>query len=159
MKYIIYSICLSFLFSPMYGEEHSIEDLEKRIEILEKQMKEFQLYKITENQVFSSPEVSQIISNLSKEDIEKLANKVYQEEEGNLYPWMDLSKWEQLKKGMSTSDALAILGKPTKEFPSLHKRVDLLFIYKGRQIPSNRLVEGILKFYKDELIIIELPNL
>ena len=159
MKYIIYCICLSILFSPMYGEEHSIEDLEKRVEILEAQMKEFQLNKITESQAFSSPEVSQVIAKLSKEDIEKLANKVYQEEEGNLYPWMDMSKWEQLKIGMSTSETLAILGKPTKEFPSLHKRVDFLFIYKGRQIPSNRLVEGILKFYKDELIIIELPNL
>lgn len=158
MKYLIYSFCFLGLLATIYGES-SIEALEHRIEILEKQMKDLQRFKITENQAFASPEFSRIIANLSDQDIEKLADKVYQEEEINLYPWMDLTKWERLQKGMSTSDALAILGKPTKEFPSLHKRVDLLFIYKGRQIPSNRLVEGILKFYKDELIIIELPDL
>ena len=158
MEYLIYSFYFLGLLATIYGES-SIEALEYRIDILEKQMKELQRYKITENQAFASPEFSRIIANLSDQDIEKLADKVYQEEEINLYPWMDLTKWERLQKGMSTSDALAILGKPTKEFPSLHKRVDLLFIYKGRQIPSNRLVEGILKFYKDELIVIERPDL
>jgi hypothetical protein len=158
MKCLIYSFCFLGLLVTIYGES-SIEALEHRIEILEKQMKDLQRFKITENQAFASPEFSRIIANLSDQDIEKLADKVYQEEEINLYPWMDLTKWERLQKGMSTSDALAILGKPTKEFPSLHKRVDLLFIYKGRQIPSNRLVEGILKFYKDELIVIERPDL
>ena len=158
MKYLIYSICFFGLLATIYGES-SIEALEHRIEILEKQMKDLQRFKMTGNQAFTSQKASEAIDNLSDEDIEKLADKVYQEEEINLYPWMDLTKWEQLQKGMSTSDALAILGKPTKEFPSLHKRVDLLFIYKGRQIPSNRFVEGILKFYKDELIVIERPDL
>ena len=158
MKYLIYSFYFLGLLATIHGE-NSIEALEYRIDILEKQMKELQRFKITGNKAFTSQKASEAIDNLSDEDIKKLADKVYQEEEINLYPWMDLGKWKQLQKGMSTSDALAILGKPTKEFPSLHKRVDLLFIYKGRQIPSNRLVEGILKFYKDELIVIERPDL
>ena len=158
MKYLIYSFYFLGLLTTIYGET-SIEALQYRIEILEKQMKDLQRFKITGNKAFASQKASEAIDNLSEEDIKKLADKVYQEEEINLYPWMDIGKWEQLQKGMSTSDTLAILGKPTKEFPSLHKRVDLLFIYKGRQIPSNRFVEGILKFYKDELIVIERPDL
>ena len=145
-------VSLSFLFfSQIYGEA-SLEKLEERINILEKQMKDLQLYKITGNKAFADR------TQLSDEDIEKLADKVFKEEESNIFPWMDESKWTRLKLGMSPDEVKSILGKPIREFPSLNKRIDVAFIYKGRRIPSNKLVEGVVRFYKDELIEFEIPN-
>lgn len=145
-------VSLSFLFfSQIYGEA-SLEKLEERINILEKQMKDLQLYKITGNKAFVDKR------QLSDEDIEKLADKVFKEEESNIFPWMDESKWTRLKLGMSPDEVKSILGKPIREFPSLNKRIDVAFIYKGRRIPSNKLVEGVVRFYKDELIEFEIPN-
>ena len=146
------TVSLSFLFfSQIYGEA-SLEKLEERINILEKQMKDLQLYKITGNKAFADKR------QLSDEDIEKLADKVFKEEESNIYPWMDESKWTLLELGMSPDEVKSILGKPIREFPSLNKRIDVAFIYKGRRIPSNKLVEGVVRFYKDELIEFEVPN-
>ncbi|MAI44012.1 MAG: hypothetical protein CML09_04895 [Puniceicoccaceae bacterium] len=150
MKFIIILSSL-FLFSLVYGET-SMEMLEKRINILEKQMKDLQLYKITGNKAFADKR------QLSDKDIEKLADKVFKEEEQNIYPWMDESKWILLELGMSPDEVKSILGKPIREFPSLNKRIDVAFIYKGRRIPSNKLVEGVVRFYKDELIEFEVPN-
>ena len=150
MKFIITLLSLSLL-SLAYGEI-SIEVLEKRINILEKQMKDLQLYKITGNKAFTDN------TQLSDENLEKLADKVFKEEESNIYPWMDESKWTLLELGMSPDEVKSILGKPIREFPSLNKRIDVAFIYKGRRIPSNKLVEGVVRFYKDELIEFEVPN-
>ena len=145
-------VSLSFLFfSQTYGEA-SLEKLEERINILEKQMKDLQLYKITGNKAFADKR------QLSDEDIEKLADKVFKEEEQNIFPWMDESKWMRLKLGMTPDEVKSILGKPIRQFPSLNKRIDVAFIYKGRRIPSNKLVEGVVRFYKDELIEFEVPN-
>ena len=86
MKYLIYSFYFLGLLTTIYGET-SIEALQYRIEILEKQMKDLQRFKITGNKAFTSQKASEAIDNLSEEDIKKLADKVYQEEEINLYPW------------------------------------------------------------------------
>jgi hypothetical protein len=150
MKFIITLLSLSLL-SLAYGEI-SIEVLEKRINILEKQMKDLQLYKITGNKAFTDN------TQLSDENLEKLADKVFKEEESKIYPWMNKSKWTLLELGMSPDEVKSILGKPIREFPSLNKRIDVAFIYKGRRIPSNKLVEGVVRFYKDELIEFEVPN-
>ncbi|MCB1122134.1 MAG: hypothetical protein KJT03_11335 [Verrucomicrobiae bacterium] len=59
---------------------------------------------------------------------------------------------------MSKDDAIAILGEPDLIEPSLYKRVDTVFTYKGRQSSTGKRVQGIIRFYRDQLKEIESPE-
>ena len=41
----------------------------------------------------------------------------------------------------------------------MHKRVDFVYTYKGRRVATAKKVTGIVRFYKDKVIEIEVPEL
>ena len=55
------------------------------------------------------------------------------------------------QKGMPVESVLQILGKPTLNEPSLHKRIDYVFTYEGRRVATKKKVEGKVRFYKDRV--------
>lgn len=89
--------------------------------------------------------------------VEDVVKVIQQREEATNYPWMDPNKWVQIRKGMSPESVIAILGEPTLDEPSLHKRKDRVFTWQGRRVATNERVEGIIRFYRGEVIEIEPP--
>lgn len=157
MKKLILSIitgCLG-IFNVVLGT--SLEDLAARIEVLEKQMKELQRYKISEGEQFLSKNNRKLFENSNQALLEELSEKIYKDEEKNLFPWYNLNKWEQISLGMTPEDVLKFLGKPTKIEESLHKRIDFVYIYKGFRVPSKEEVEGFIWFYKNQAIEVQTP--
>lgn len=91
--------------------------------------------------------------------VEDVVRVIQQREESANYPWMDDAKWAKIKKGMSPEAVIAILGQPTLDEPSLHKRKDRVYTWEGRRVATAKKVEGIIRFYKGEVIEIEPPAL
>lgn len=89
--------------------------------------------------------------------IQRVVEAVKEREEQVNYPWMDLSKWKALEKGMSLEEVVNILGEPTLEDPSLHKRIDTVYTYRGRRPATGEKLIGKVKFYKGELAEISAP--
>jgi hypothetical protein len=89
--------------------------------------------------------------------IEDVVKVIQQREEDAFYPWMELERWSQVRKGMSADQVISVLGEPTLDEPSLHKRKDRVFTWQGRRVTSAQRAEGIVRFYKDEVIEIEPP--
>ena len=89
--------------------------------------------------------------------VEDVVRVIQQREESANYPWMDDAKWAKIKKGMSPEAVIAILGQPTLDEPSLHKRKDRVFTWQGRRVATAKRVEGIIRFYKGGVIEIEPP--
>ncbi len=91
--------------------------------------------------------------------IENVITAIQSREESATYPWMDASKWAKIEKGATIETVLDILGDPYTIEPSLRKRIDKVFTYTGRRIATNKKVTGIVRFYKDRVVNIEMPEL
>ena len=91
--------------------------------------------------------------------VEDVVRVIQQREESANYPWMDADKWSKIRKGMSPEAVIAVLGDPTLDEPSLHKRKDRVFTWQGRRVATAKKVEGIIRFYKGGVIEIEPPVL
>lgn len=91
--------------------------------------------------------------------IESVVKTIQSREEKAVYPWMQAAKWERVKKGMTPDAVVEILGAPTLNEPSLHKRVDTVYTYEGRRVATNEKVTGIIRFYKGVVIEVETPEL
>lgn len=74
------------------------------------------------------------------------------------YPWMDASLWKKVETGMSPEAVIAILGEPSMTDPSLHKRIDTVYTYKGRHPGTGKKITGKIKFYRDLVVKIEAPQ-
>ena len=70
---------------------------------------------------------------------------------------MSSDKWSRIQKGMSPRQVIDVLGAPTLDEPSLHKRKDRVWTWMGRRVATAKRVEGIIRFYKGEVIEIEPP--
>ena len=91
--------------------------------------------------------------------IEDVIRVIQSREESVTYPWMDEQKWAQIRKGMSSEAVSAILGEPYTNEPSLRKRVDFVFTYRGRRVATNERVEAKVRFYKNVVVDIMKPKL
>lgn len=91
--------------------------------------------------------------------IESVVQTIQTREEKAVFPWMQAEKWAGIKKGMTPEAVVEILGVPTLNEPSLHKRVDTVYTYEGRRVATNEKVTGIIRFYKGVAIEVELPEL
>lgn len=89
--------------------------------------------------------------------IDRMVEAVQQRQESIRYPWMDAALWENVKKGMSEDAVVAVLGEPILEDPSLHKRIDKVYTYRGRRPMTGELVLGKVKFYRNKVISVESP--
>ena len=91
--------------------------------------------------------------------IESVVKTIQDREEKAVYPWMQAEKWAQLNKGMTPDEVVAVLGPPTLNDPSLHKRIDTVYTYVGRRVATNKKTTGIVRFYKGVVAEIEVPAL
>ena len=91
--------------------------------------------------------------------IEKVVKTIQIREEEKFYPWMESAKWDSVEKGMTPEAIISILGEPTLDEPSLHKRIDQVYTYKGRRVATREKVTGIIRFYKGVVVSIEAPKL
>jgi len=91
--------------------------------------------------------------------IENVVRTIQKREEKAVFPWMEAGKWTRLKKGMRPEDVIEVLGPPTLDEPSLHRRVDFVYTYEGRRVATNEKVSGLIRFYKGVAIEIEVPAL
>lgn len=156
-------VCASFFVLSIGLEAQQISQAEfdaltERVEQLEASVR---IVKNTQIEGLAAEAVSTMpMSMLDKESlIESVVNTIQAKEESANYPWMDAAKWASLKKGMIPEDVVAILGKPTLNEPSLHKRVDFVYTYQGRRVATAKKVEGIIRFYKNKAIEVKAPVL
>ena len=89
--------------------------------------------------------------------VQRVADAIHLQEDRGNYPWMDKALWEQLEEGMSEDAVIAILGEPTLNEPSLHKRIDVVFTYQGRRAATGEKVLGKIKFYRGKAVEIARP--
>jgi len=162
MKYLssFAVLLLAFAGQSVVAEETvsraEYDALLKRVEALEQQYAAVSPDAVAEavvaKQAASSPEQKESF-------MDSVVDAVNMREEAANYPWMEAAKWDQLAKGMSEKEVRAILGEPTMDDPSLHKRVDTVYTYRGRRVATGELVKGYVKFYKKKCIVIERPKL
>ena len=91
--------------------------------------------------------------------IENVVEKIQAREERANFPWMEASKWVNVRKGMTPEEVVTLLEQPTLNEPSLHKRVDFVYTYQGRRVATAKKVTGIIRFYKGKVIEVEAPDL
>lgn len=91
--------------------------------------------------------------------IENVVQTIQAREEDAVYPWMEPEKWSQIKKGMSPEAIRQLLGSPTLNEPSLHKRIDIVYTYAGRRVATNKRTTGVVRFYKNRVVNFEAPEL
>lgn len=91
--------------------------------------------------------------------IENVVEKIQAREESANFPWMEASKWVNVRKGMTPEEVVTLLEQPTLNEPSLHKRVDFVYTYQGRRVATAKKVTGIIRFYKGKVIEVEAPDL
>ena len=99
-------------------------------------------------------------SNSSKRTLlDGVINVIQKREDSKTYPWMDKHLWGSLSKGMSPKDITSILGRPTLNEPSLSKRIDTVYTYKGKQSSTGQRILGVVRFYRNQLVEIEPPEI
>ena len=91
--------------------------------------------------------------------LDNVINIIQVREDATTYPWMDTALWESLAKGMSPKEITSILGRPTLNEPSLSKRIDVVYTYKGKQSSTGNRIKGVVRFYRNQLVEIEPPEI
>ena len=133
---------------PLHAELQSLRDevsaLTARVELLEKQV---------DSGVSVAP---------AKESdngiLDRLTSAMQDRTIATHYPWMDASLWKKIDTGMSPEAVMAILGEPSMTDPSLHKRIDTVYTYKGRHPGTGKKMTGKVKFYRGLVVKIEAPQ-
>ena len=132
------------------------EALVAKVAQLEARLNSLQLQQVdtdTQEVIVAMPDTASASPSL----IQNVVAAVKQREQQVNFPWMNLSKWASLREGQTPEQVVAILGKPTLNEPSLHRRIDFVYTYEGRRPATNKKVVGKIRFYKGEAIEIVRP--
>lgn len=155
--------CCVLLSAPsaLAAEEISREEfvaLAQRVEQLEASLR---IVKNTQVEAIATEAFASMPMNQADKNslIENVVTTIQAREESANFPWMDAEKWAKIQKGMSPEEVVTVLDKPTLNEPSMHKRVDFVYTYQGRRVATAKKVTGIVRFYKDKAIEIEVPEL
>jgi hypothetical protein len=89
--------------------------------------------------------------------LDRLTDAMHTRQVTTHYPWMEKSIWDKIQKGMSQEDVMGILGEPSMTDPSLHKRIDTVFTYRGRHPGTGEKIIGKVKFRRNAVVVIEKP--
>ncbi len=89
--------------------------------------------------------------------LDRLTDAMHTRTVATHYPWMEASLWEKVEKGMSPEEVINILGEPSMTDPSLHKRIDTVFTYRGRHPGTGKKIIGKVKFRRNAVVVIERP--
>ena len=129
----------------------TIERLEKRIDTMEANISSITEVTTGSNSSGASGGTSEATL------MERVVEAVHVREQQINYPWMQTDLWGDLKKGMSPEEVETLLGEPTMEDPSLHKKIDTVYTYRGRRPADGELLVGKVKFRKNKVVTIEAP--
>lgn len=149
---------LSSLAQEVTREEFNT--LLQRIDALERGLssaRNLQMESLATEAISQMPE-SQVAGESRESLIEEVVTRIQKREESVNYPWMELTQWDGVRKRMSSEQVIEILGPPTLDEPSLHKRKDRVFTWQGRRVATGERVEAIIRFYKNKVIEIEPPG-
>ena len=160
-------LCLPVLLSPLCADTDpsemervllQLERLNTAFEQVNQRLDELEaaVVSLSAGAVSSSQAMSE--KPASDSFIERVVDAVQFHEEKINFPWMNSGLWDALEPGMSPKEVISILGEPTLEDPSLHKRVDTVYTYRGRKPSSGEKVVGKVKFYKGRVVEIEKPQ-
>ena len=89
--------------------------------------------------------------------LDRLTDAMHTRRVSTHFPWMERSLWDEIEKGMSQEDVMGILGEPSMTDPSLHKRIDTVFTYRGRHPGTGEKIIGKVKFRRNAVVVIEKP--
>ncbi|MDQ8206593.1 hypothetical protein QEH52_03675 [Coraliomargarita sp. SDUM461003] len=156
-------VCSSifFLSTALQAQDVSRDEFNALAQRVQKLEASLRVVKNTQVESLAAEVVASMPMNQDDRDslIENVVKTIQSKEEDVNYPWMNAEKWGGLTKGMSPEAVVAVLGIPTLDEPSMHKRVDVVYTYKGRRVATGEKVEGVVRFYKSKLIEVEIPNL
>ena len=154
----------SLLFSPSLSASDSVtraeyEALLSRVEKLESILSSLHIE--ADNELESTTVSSRPVAKEKpkKSLLDSVVGVIQKREDTTTYPWMEKSLWDTLQPGMSPKEIQSILGIPTLDEPSLHKRIDTVYTYKGKQRSTGIYVKGIIRFYRNRLVEIEPPEI
>ena len=148
----------SLLSAEEYVTRSEYEALSRKVEALQlevRSLQKVQVSTLSEEALAAMPDEVKDSPAL----IEQVVDAMHSREQAINFPWMDTAKWELLKKGMSPDAVVDVLGSPTLNEPSMHKRVDFVYTYEGRQPSTGKRIFGVVRFYKSKAIEIEFPEL
>lgn len=107
-------------------------------------------------------QVGSVSSEIEPEEpnfLDRLTDQLARRQEANGdAPWLMPASWDALKKGMSSEEVIALLGDPTYDEPSLNRRVDRVFTYRGKNFSTGKRVTGKVRFENDKVVNFELPE-
>jgi hypothetical protein len=160
IRLFLFSTLLISLLQPVAAEvsQAEFQALLQRVEQLEgllRVTRNAQVEKIAQEAAAQMPMAAKDRQSF----IEDVVGTIQKKEEAANYPWMDAVKWDRVRKGMSPGAVVKVLGLPTLDEPSLHKRKDRVYTWQGRRVATAKKVEGIVRFYKGKVIEIEPPVL
>jgi len=161
IKFLFLPGLITILASVLQASESptrsEFEELVGRIERLEAI---FATLQIDINQELNSNQTStpQTKGKANTSILENVINVIQSREDNVNYPWMNSQLWESLKAGMTLKNVESILGRPTLDEPSLHKRIDTVYTYKGKQAYTGNMIKGTIRFYRSKLTEIEPPE-
>lgn len=164
MKTKLLQLLFSFLFlyfvnSASAGEyvtRKEYDGLAAKVAMLESVVLELRGHKVDAitQEVVASMSVSQ---KANANVVEQVVEAVKMREQKVNFPWMDLLKWAPIKKGLGPDEVIGYLGRPTLNEPSMHKRIDYVYTYVGKRPSTGKKVEGIIRFYKGQVVEVEKP--
>lgn len=157
------SFCVAIFLTPVTVFSEGVtraeyEALLERVTKLEAVLGTLQIE--VENELYTSSHEPQKKSVQAKKTLlDSVVSVIQAREDSTTYPWMEISLWDSLHPGMSPKEILSILGQPTLDEPSLHKRIDTVYTYKGKQSSTGNHIKGIIRFYRNRLVEIEPPEI
>jgi hypothetical protein len=163
LSVLMIQCCVFFSFPVLLTAQEVSRDefvaLAQRVEQLEESF----LHIVKNNRVEEIADQAIASMPMTKADkdslIESIVTTIQAREESANFPWMDADKWSKLQKGMSPEEVISVLDEPTLNEPSMHKRIDIVYTYEGRRVATAKKVTGIVRFYKGEVVEIEIPEM
>ena len=72
-------------------------------------------------------------------------------------PWVNAKSWESIKKGLTSAQVRAALGRPHKQKLSINPRISDVWIYEGDLNADGKKERGIVNFTNGRVLSVEKP--
>ena len=144
-----------------------IDELEKRIELLENSNTENQgkLEKIAKKNAELNVQLSNKNNHIFENEKEKssfLSNLRLQLKTDEVKAkggWTEQKNWSEIKNNLTAFRVRKLLGNPTSIKGSLNPRIERIYYYKGDLDADGKEEVGIVNFFRDKVVSFENPNL
>ena len=72
-------------------------------------------------------------------------------------PWVNAKLWESIKKGLTSAQVRAVLGRPHKQKLSINPRISDIWIYEGDLNADGKKERGTVNFFNGRVVSVEKP--